>query len=152
MHCLRHNICEMNTKANHMLCYDIWKYMQTYIICIESNDKIRFLTRPAMNIELDITCHVFASQLSGHCVVIANQLWRHQQNLKRASETRGWCACAKPRFSAINGFVMSCKNEIMYALLWRTVNELTRGLFWCLFLSLLCNSGNKRQANPLVSA
>ena len=41
--------------------------------------------------ELDITCHVLSSQLSGYCDAIANQLWRHQQNVKRASETRGWC-------------------------------------------------------------
>ena len=41
--------------------------------------------------ELDITCHVLASQLPGHCDVIANRLWRHQQNVKRSSETRGWC-------------------------------------------------------------
>ena len=35
---------------------------------------------------LDITCHVFASQFSGHCDVIANRLWRHQQNVGRVSE------------------------------------------------------------------
>ena len=58
--------------------------------------------------ELDITCHVFASQLSGHCDVIANRLWRHQQNVKRASETRGWCVKILV-FSVIYGFVMSCK-------------------------------------------
>ena len=58
--------------------------------------------------ELDITCHVFASQLSGHCDVIANRLWRHQQNVKRTSETRGWCVKILV-FSVIYGFVMSCK-------------------------------------------
>ena len=41
--------------------------------------------------ELDITCHVFVPKLSGHCDVINNRLWRHQKNVKRASETRGWC-------------------------------------------------------------
>ena len=40
----------------------------------------------------------------------------------------------------------------MYVLLWRTVYALTRVLFWCLFPSLLRNSGNKHQNNPLVSA
>ena len=40
----------------------------------------------------------------------------------------------------------------MYALKWRTVSALTRGLFWCLFPSLLCNSGNKHQNNTRVSA
>ena len=39
---------------------------------------------------LDINCHVFASQLFGHCDVIANRLWRHQQTVKRASESREW--------------------------------------------------------------
>ena len=40
----------------------------------------------------------------------------------------------------------------MYELSWRTVSALTRVLFWYLFPSLLCNSGNKQQSNPLVSA
>ena len=99
----------------------------------------------------DITRHVFASQLSGHCDVIANRLWRHQQNIKRASETRDdvW----RPSFLA--SFMRSLcrvRNKIMSVLLWQTVYVLTRVLFWCLFPSLLCNSGNKHQNNPLVSA
>ena len=40
----------------------------------------------------------------------------------------------------------------MYVLSWRTVSVLTWALFWCLFPSLLRNSGNKHQNNPLVSA
>ena len=40
----------------------------------------------------------------------------------------------------------------MYVLEWRTVSALTRVLFWYLFPSLLHNSGNKHQNNPLVSA
>ena len=36
--------------------------------------------------ELDIIIHVI---VSGHCDVISNRLWRHQQNENRASETRG---------------------------------------------------------------
>ena len=44
------------------------------------------------------------------------------------------------------------RNEIMYVLLWRTVYALTRVLFWCLFPSLLRNSGNKHQNNTLMSA
>ena len=40
----------------------------------------------------------------------------------------------------------------MYVLSWRTISALTRVLFWCLFPSLLHNSGNKHQNNPLVSA
>ena len=39
----------------------------------------------------------------------------------------------------------------MYVLSWRTVSALTRVLLWYLFPSLLRNSGNKHQNNPLVS-
>ena len=42
--------------------------------------------------------------------------------------------------------------RIVYLLEWRTVSAHTRGLFWCLFPSLLRNSGSKHQNNPLVSA
>ena len=51
---------------------------------------------------------MFASQLSVHCDVIANRLWRHQQNIKRARHSTG-IMCEDPRFSVIYGFVMSCK-------------------------------------------
>ena len=100
--------------------------------------------------ELDITCHVFASQLSGHCDVIANRLWHHQQNVKRARHGDDM-----RRSSFLESFMDSLcrvRNKIMYVLLWQTVYALTRVLFWCLFLSLLCKSGNKHQNNPLVSA
>ena len=79
-------------------------------------------------------CHVFASQLSGHCDVIADWLWRHQQNIKRASETRGLCV----KILVLASFMDSLcrvRNEIMYVLLWRTVYALTQVLFWCLFPS-----------------
>ena len=58
--------------------------------------------------ELDITIHVIASQLCGHCDVISSRLWRHQQNKNRASETRGGCVKLFV-FIVIYGFVMSCK-------------------------------------------
>ena len=118
--------------------------------------KMESLTRPAMNIiawiksisnELDITCDVFVSQLSGHRDVIANRLWRHQQNVKRASETRGLCV----KILVLASFMDSLcrvRNKIMYVLLWRTVYGLTPVLFWCLFPSLLCNSGNKHEIKP----
>ena len=101
--------------------------------------------------ELNITCHVFASQLFGHCDVIANGLWRHQQNVKWANETQGLCVKILVLASFMDS-LCSVKNKIMYVLLWRTVYALTRVLFWCLFPSLLHNSGNKHQNNPLVSA
>ena len=40
---------------------------------------------------------------------------------------------------------------MMYVLSSRTVSALARVLFLCLFPSLLCNSGNKHNNNPLVS-
>ena len=49
-----------------------------------------------------------ASQLSGHCDVIINRLWRHQQNESTASETRGQCVKIVV-FIVIYGFVLSNK-------------------------------------------
>ena len=101
--------------------------------------------------ELDITIHAIVSQLSRYCDVISNRLWRHQQNEDRASETQG-------RYIKIVVFVIimdticHVRNEIMYALSPRPVSALTRVLFLCLFPSLLHNSGNKHENNPLVSA
>ena len=60
--------------------------------------------------ELDINAHVIASQLSGHCDVISNRLWRHQQNVNRASETRDRCVKIIV-FIVIYGFVMPCKKR-----------------------------------------
>ena len=42
--------------------------------------------------------------------------------------------------------------RIMYALEWRIVSALTRGLFWCLLPELRSNEGNKYQNNTRVSA
>ena len=94
---------------------------------------------------------MFASQLSGHCDVIADRLWRHQQNVKRASETRGLCVEILVLASFMDS-LCRVRTKTMYVLLWRTVYALTRVLFWCLFPSLLRNSGNEHQDNPLVSA
>ena len=54
--------------------------------------------------ELNITIHVN---------VISNRLWRHQQNENRTRETRGRCVKIVV-FIVIFGFVMWCKNKIMY--------------------------------------
>ena len=59
------------------------------------------------------------------------------------------------RSSFLSSFMDSLcrvRNKIMDVLSWRTVSALTRVLFWYLFASLLRNSGNKHQNNPLVSA
>ena len=58
------------------------------------------------------------------------------------------------RSSFLSSFMDSLchvRNKLMYVLLWQTVSVLIRLLFWCLFPSLLCNSGNIHQNNPLVS-
>ena len=101
--------------------------------------------------ELDVVIHVFASQLSGHCDVISNRLWRHQQSENWVSETRERC----PKIVVLSLFMDSfccVRNKIMYVLSRRTISAPTRVLFWCLFPSLLRNSGNKHQNNPLMIA
>ena len=100
---------------------------------------------------LDITIHVIASQLSGHCDVISNRLWRHQQNENRASEKRGRCVKIVILSSFMDSFCR-VRNKIIYVLSWRTVSALTRVLFRYIVPSLRRNSGNKHQNNPLVSA
>ena len=101
--------------------------------------------------ELDINIHVIALQLSHYCDVISNQLWHHQQNEDRVSET--WGRCVKILvFIVIYEFIMSYRNKIMYVLSWKTVSALTRVLLLCLFTSLLRNLGNKHKNNPLMSA
>ena len=42
--------------------------------------------------------------------------------------------------------------RVIYALEWRTVLALTRGLFWCQFPKWRNNEGNKHQINTRVSA
>ena len=101
--------------------------------------------------ELDITIHVITSQLSGHCDVISDRLWHQQQN--KTERMRHGADVLRSSF--LSSFMdPSCRvwNKIMYVLSWRTVSALTRVLFWCLFPSLLRNSGNKHQNDPLVSA
>ena len=95
--------------------------------------------------ELDITIHVIAFQLSGHCDVINNRLWRHQQNENRASETRWWCVKIVVCIVIYLDSLRRVRNKLMYVLPWRTVSALTRVLFRCLFY-------NKHQNNPLASA
>ena len=50
---------------------------------------------------------MIASQLSGHCEVIGNRLWRHQQNVNRPNETRRRCVQIVV-FIVIYIFVASC--------------------------------------------
>ena len=118
-----------------MFLYD-WPWISLWIISISD--------------ELDITIHLITSKLPGHSDVISNRLWRQQQNGNRASETWGRCV----KIVVLPSFMDSLccvRNTIMHVLPWRTISALTQVLFWCLFPSLLHNSGNKHQNNPLVS-
>ena len=96
--------------------------------------------------ELDITIHVIASQMSGHCDVMSNRLWLNQQNKNQASETQGWCVKIVV-FIVIYFMDLLChvRNNIMYVLSWQTVSALTQLLFGYLHLLLLRNPGNKHQ-------
>ena len=91
--------------------------------------------------ELDIIIHMTASQLSGHCDVISNRLWRHQQNENWASETRGRCVNIVV-FIVIIGFVMSCKK-------WNDVCTLVMNRFYAhssvilVFISLVASQLGK---------
>ena len=78
--------------------------------------------------ELNIIIHVIASQLCGHFDAISNRLWRHQQNVNRASETRGWCVKVEDRCLQRNLWIRYVVYEILS---WRTVYALTRVLYWC---------------------
>ena len=60
--------------------------------------------------ELDIIIHVIASQMSGHCDVISNRLWHHQQSENRANEKRGRFVKIVV-FIVVYGSVMSCKKR-----------------------------------------
>ena len=53
--------------------------------------------------------------------------------------------------SSFLGSSCHVKNKMIYVLLWQTVYALTWVLSWCLFDSLLCNSGDKYQTNSLLS-
>ena len=87
---------------------------------------------------------MIASQLSGHCSVIS----RTKTEWVRHGDDVWSSSC----LSSFMDSLCRVRNKIMYVLSWRTVSVLTRVLFWYLFPSLLRNSGNKHQNNPLVSA
>ena len=85
-----------------------WSYIKIMHYCFLHD---RLWTLPwikSIYNELDITIHVTASQFSGHCDVINDRLWRHQQNENQASETQGQCVKIVI-FIVIYGFILSCK-------------------------------------------
>ena len=75
-------------------------------------------------------------------------------NSSASSEPVDYLALLGTRTSAGTVVIkVECDIErIMYALEWRTVSALTRGLFWCLFPELQSNEGNKHKNNTWVSA
>ena len=83
----------------------------------------------SMSNESYITIHVIASQLSGHCDVNSNRLWRHQQNV--------WGTGTMCKGNVLSSFMASfchVRNKIIDVLSWRTVSALTWVFFfWCLF-------------------
>ena len=88
---------------------------------------------------------MIASQLSGHCDIISNRLWHHQQNENKASKTLGWYVKVVILLSFMNS-LWYVRNKMMYVLSWQNVSALTRVLFW------LCSSVYKHQNNPLESS
>ena len=118
------------------------------------------LPRPAMNTavnkpllkKLDITFHVLSSQLSGLSDVISNWLWHHQQNANPTSETRGRCVKIVVLSSFKHPLCSVRKKMMIHVLLRRIVYANTRARYWCLYPSLLRNSGHKHKHNLLVNA
>ena len=135
-----------------------WSVLFIVVTVVSEFWRLHFLTRSWISpwiklifYELDIAIHVITSQLLCHCDVFSDRLWRHQQNENWVSEPRERCVKIVDLSSFMDSFCC-VRNKIMYVLTRRTVSALTRVLFWCLFPSLLRNSGNKHQNNPLVSA
>ena len=66
-----------------------------------------------------ITCQV--SRRVMYCDVIRNRLWRYQQNVNTASETRN--RCVRTVFLSLAMSSLCCvRNEKIYELSWRTVS------------------------------
>ena len=84
-------------------------------------------------------------------ITIVWSLWRHQQSIVTSSTERKPSEWDTGTMSFMDS-LCRVRNKIMYVLSWRTVSVHTRVLFWYFFPSLLLNSGNKHQNNPVVSA
>ena len=65
--------------------------------------------------------------ISNQCDVISNRLWRHQQNVNRAGETR--VRCMKSFLSSFMDPLCRVRNKILYVLSWLTVYAFSRVLF-----------------------
>ena len=78
--------------------------------------------------------------MSGDCDAIVKRFWLHQQNVNRVSESGERCENIVVSSSFMDP-LCRVRNKIFYVVTWRTVYALTRVLFWCLFPSLLRNTG-----------
>ena len=65
------------------------------------------------------------SQLSGHCDIISNWLWHHQQILNRVSETQAWCVKIIVLTSFMDSFCYVRNDIKIYVLSWWTVYAFT---------------------------
>ena len=63
--------------------------------------------------ELDISIDVIVSQLSGHCDVMGNRRWRHQQNENLTIETRDDVQ-RSPFLSSFIDLLCHVRNKVMY--------------------------------------
>ena len=75
--------------------------------------------------ELSMTFLMLGSKSSGHCDVISNRLWRHQQNVNWASETRGRCMQIAVSSSFMDS-LCHVENIVLYVLSRWTVYAVTR--------------------------
>ena len=108
------------------------KHVSCYLLVWNISYTTRLAVKKLISDNLNITMHVIASELPGHCDIISNPFWR-QQNVNRVSETWGHLKIIV--LSAFIEFViyMSYKKKIIYVLSLRNVDALTRMLFWYLF-------------------
>ena len=149
IHCLKKNHPSHSVKFMHiqMLISCMFHLQWGWNSWILSHD--RSWIKSIYN-KLDIIIYVIVSQSTGHCDVISNQLWCHKKNVNLVRHRLDlWKSSFLLSFT---DSLCHVRNKIKYVLSWWTVYELTRVLFSCLYPSLLHNSENKHQNNPLMSA
>ena len=127
-----------------------WRWWYGFVIFLHDRPSILPWMKSISN-ELDITIHVTASQLSGHCDAISNRLWRHQQNENRASETRRRCV----KIVVLSSFMDSLcrvRNKILHVPSWRTASAITLECYFGIYLPPWFATREKHQYIPPLSA
>ena len=103
--------------------------------------------KKSINNKFDITFLMRTSQLQVNCDVTTSVArWIVTSWPERKQTKRGTMSMCENRF--FDRHSCHVRNRIMYALSWRTVHALTRNLFWCLFMGLRSNEGNKHHRHP----